>query len=265
MTSRAALVPVLAIACLAACAAGASGDLGLGEGAPNLVDGGTSPPVTASRDATTLPPVSPATLDAAATGSSPGDGEAGSVEADASQVADDASAVDAGGIAVVVAPASPGAKATAVFDLPATSKLARLTVNSCSGTSLRLGPATSFAYVEVRNGGPREKVVSVWTSRAPGGVPLDTIVAAYASSAPPASDGARLACAVGVEQGCSSTGGDATACVVEAGGEDWAGLMVGDGRGVSVPAWGAVVIYVAAYDALGSGAFALSVRTEQLL
>lgn len=165
-----------------------------------------------------------------------------------------------GGIDV---PGQPGAKVTAVVTLPSSPTLPRLTLNSCRGGSLGFSSATSFAYLTLRNDDPsHDAVVSVWTSRAPGGPVVDTLMASY--SAAPQSNAERLACVVGVEKRCRSTGGDPTACLTESGGREWAGLMYGDGNDVTVPASGLVVVYVASYDSSGSGDVLVSVRTEAL-
>ena len=177
--------------------------------------------------------------------------------------------VDGGGDAslggALDVPQPPGAKVTAVVTLPASPKLPRLTLNACGGASLGFSSATSFAYVTLRNTDPlRGAVVSVWTSRAPGGPVVDTLIASYASAAPPQSSAERRACATGVAKRCYATAGDLTACLAEAGGKQWAGLMDGDGYGVSVPAASSVVVYVASYDSSGAGDVLVSVRTETL-
>ena len=81
---------------------------------------------------------------------------------------------------------------------------------------------------------------------------------------PPQSSAERRACATGVAKRCYATAGDLTACLAEAGGKQWAGLMDGDGYGVSVPAASSVVVYVASYDSSGAGDVLVSVRTETL-
>ena len=177
--------------------------------------------------------------------------------------------VDGGGDASVGGaldvPQPPGAKVTAVVTLPASPKIPRLTLNACGGASLGFSSATSFAYVTLRNTDPlRGAVVSVWTSRAPGGPVVDTLIASYASAAPPQSNSERLACATGVAKRCYATAGDPTACLAESAGKQWAGLMDGDGNGVRVPAASSVVVYVASYDSSGAGDVVVSVRTEAL-
>jgi hypothetical protein len=215
------------------------------------------------------PPGAPADAepaDAASLAADATDDVGGDAAVDASQAggtpdaAPDAAVAACGG--PLVAPASAGGKVTGSIVLSPAVRARRLTVNSCSGTSLGFSSAvTAYCYVEVRNPSDTDDVVvSAWTSRAPGGPLVDTILAAYDGAAPPASDTARLACRVGVEQGCTS-GGDPTACVEE-GGRDWAGLMDGDGRGVTIAAGGSVVLYVAAYDEDEAGELRLSVRTE---
>lgn len=172
-------------------------------------------------------------------------------------------ASEAGVGAAIDVPQRRGDKATIIAALPASPQLARLTLNSCRGGTVGFAGFTSFAYVTLRNADPaHDAVVSVWTSRASGGPIVDTLIASYASATPPQSASERLACSVGVEKRCHATGGDGTACLSESGGREWAGLMDGDGNGVVVPAAGEAVVYVASYDASGSGDVLVSVRAE---
>jgi len=98
-----------------------------------------------------------------------------------------------------------------------------------------------YQYVEVHNpSATKAAKVTIYASPAPGGVVIDTIMAAYATSIQPMDDAARKACAFGVNDQSSAD----IALTTDA---DFSIL-----KAVAIPAGGSVLVYVASYYVDGS-------------
>ncbi len=159
--------------------------------------------------------------------------------------------------------ATVGAKATGTFALDAGLTAPRVEFSDICPNATITTTVTPYQLVRVQNPSAQAATVSIWSSKAPiaGAVDIDTLIATYAS--PPATDAARMACSVGVNDACTDKT-DPTECLGQ-----WAGLTKAGGEGVTVPAGGSVYVYVTAYFGLGSGGtatgpYALTVRTESL-
>jgi hypothetical protein len=101
-----------------------------------------------------------------------------------------------GGPVGVVARAS--ALNSTIVELTSGQVLPRL-VPGTSCPSAQIGTKqTPYAYVEVKNPSDKTVRVSIFNSAVPGSVAIDTLLAAYAGSAVPATDAARQACVSGV-------------------------------------------------------------------
>jgi hypothetical protein len=155
-------------------------------------------------------------------------------------------------------PTTVGSKASAKFSLPAAQTIGLL-ADTCPSATIG-SSTTSYQYVEVYNPTAKTAKVSVWTAKATGGADIDTVMAAYNGVNVPLTASARMACAAGVNDGCSDT--DPTACQ-----SSWAGLVGTDA--VAIGGYGSVLIYNAAFNDSSSssphsGPYQLVVRTDSL-
>jgi hypothetical protein len=119
---------------------------------------------------------------------------------------------------------------------------------------------TPYAYIEVRNPLPKAATVSVYNSKAPGGLSIDTIMAAYEGATIPTTAAERQAC-----KGAVNDTGNSTLT----GSSAFASL---DGtRAITIPANSSYQIYFAAYYAYdptdpteSTGLIQLNVKTESI-
>lgn len=123
----------------------------------------------------------------------------------------------------------------------------------CPNGSLSTTATTPYVYLSVHNGNAKDAVVTLYTSQAPGGAVLKTVLAAYSGAATPSTDAQRKACLKG-----ANSYGDAALT----GSTDFASLDGADA--VTIPAAGTVRVYVAGETATTTGIVKLSARTDKL-
>lgn len=141
-----------------------------------------------------------------------------------------------------------------------TSTVATLSASQTSGRLGGLCPnasistvITPYVYLSVHNGNAKEAIVTLYTSQAPGGATVKTVLAAYAGAATPSTDAARKACT----KGTNSFGDSALT-----GSTDFASLDGTDA--VTIPAGGTVRVYLAGELATSTGIVKFSARTDSL-
>ena len=165
---------------------------------------------------------------------------------------------------------------TSVRQLLASPALAVLRTGACPTAIATPGSKNAFSYVNVANPTSKTAKVSIWFSKAPGGVDIDTVIAAYPGglALPPLTDAARASCLnVGpannfddVADYCYSENSVPTECLAS-----WGGL-VADGfedDSVTIPPNSSVWIYAGAQQNTSStsphsGNFQINARTESL-
>jgi hypothetical protein len=144
--------------------------------------------------------------------------------------------------------------------LPASPKLLRTDYSVSCPFSTISSTATSYVYASVKNPSNVQSVkVSIWSAQAQNGPTIDTILTAYPGAVPPADNDAtaRKNCLVYVSDTCSETGLTPTSCSGQ-----WAGLMAAQGRNVTIPPGGTIVVYIAAWSASSSGDLVMGVRSD---
>lgn len=152
---------------------------------------------------------------------------------------------------IEVAPTAGGTTST-IATLAASQTAGRLG-GSCPNASISTTITTPYVYLSVHNGNAKEAVVTLFTSQAPGGSVLKTVLAAYAGTATPTTEAARKACTKGTNSyGESSITGSA----------DFASLDGTDA--VTIPAGGTVRVYLAGETATTTGLVKFSARTDKL-
>lgn len=132
---------------------------------------------------------------------------------------------------------------------------------STCGSSLASGTDYPWVAVEFKNPNATTATVSFYTQAlTPGGTPqLDTVMWVYNNALPPMDDAALMACntTYGVKDSCTSN-----LCVnTAAGGSslDWSGM-----DGVTIPAGGKVLMYVAGYSSTETGDMKLFAKITAL-
>lgn len=152
---------------------------------------------------------------------------------------------------IEVAPTAGGTTST-VATLAASQTAGRLG-GLCPNASISTTVISPYVYLSVYNGNAKEAVVTLYTSQAPGGAVVKTVLAAYAGAATPATEAARKACT----KGTNSFGDSALT-----GSVDFASLDGTDA--VTIPAGGTVRVYLAGELATSTGTVKFSARTDKL-
>jgi hypothetical protein len=152
---------------------------------------------------------------------------------------------------IEVAPTAGGTTST-VATLAASQTAGRLG-GSCPNATISTTVTTPYVYLSVHNPNAKEAVVTLFTSQAPGGMNVKTVLAAYAGTATPSTDAARKACTKG-----TNSFGDSTIT----GSTDFASLDGTDA--VTIPAGGTVRVYLAGELATSTGTVKFSARTDKL-
>jgi hypothetical protein len=134
-----------------------------------------------------------------------------------------------------------------------TARKARRLEGNCPSVAPFAFAETPFVYVSVRNPTTKRARVAIFTSQAPGGAIIDTVMAAYDGPRIPVTDEERRACSSGVgDVGNESLTGHS----------DFASL---DGnRAVTIAPGAMAQIYVAAFNAQATGPLMISVKTLSL-
>ena len=139
-----------------------------------------------------------------------------------------------------------GAAAGATTSKTITFSSAKVTSRLSAFSSCPLASAPTagnypYQYVEIRNpNATKAAKITIYASLAPGGVVIDTIMAAYSTSIQPMDDAGRKACAFGV----NDQSGSDVALTTDA---DFSIL-----KAVTIPAGGSVLVYIASYYVDGS-------------
>lgn len=121
---------------------------------------------------------------------------------------------------------------------------------SCPNASISTTIITPYVHLSVHNGNAKDAVVTIFSSQAPGGAIVKTVLAAYASE--PGTEAQRKACTKG-----TNSYGDTTIT----GSSDFASLH--GTQAVTVPAGGTITVYLAGELATSTGIVKLSVRTDK--
>jgi len=156
-------------------------------------------------------------------------------------------------------PTNVGDVTSIVQNLDANSKVARVSTANCPSTLTTTSSA--YNYIVVHNPSTTQAAtVDIFHSTASGQSNIDTVMTVYLGSTPPSSTdtAARQACMGYVDDTCTDTSSTNPASCSSG----WAGLMVGNSHGVTIPPNGNVVVYSAAYSSTGSGDFQINVRTK---
>jgi hypothetical protein len=144
---------------------------------------------------------------------------------------------------VLTIPVTVGAKATNTITFSAAKVGSRIVPGTCP-VALNVYVDHPYQYVELKNPSAKTAKVTVYTSVAPGGVVIDTVMAAYATAIVPMDDAARKACTWGGND-------DMTAAEATALGSDVKFSILGNsattGGPVVVPAGGSVIVYVGSF------------------
>lgn len=159
-------------------------------------------------------------------------------------------------------PSTVGSINSSVQTFDGNTKLARLLTGTCP-ESLS-SSVTVFNYVVIENSTSYTATVDVYHSIAPNSTYIDTVMTSYPGALPPDDNDAtaRGKCTTYVDDGCSDTSNTSPPSCSSS----WAGLMKKDGRAISIPAGGSVVLYSAAYfTSQGTGDFQINVKTQSLL
>lgn len=152
---------------------------------------------------------------------------------------------------IEVAPTAGGITST-IATLSASQTAGRLG-SICPNATISTSISTPYVYLSVHNGNAKEAVVTLFTSQAPGGSVLKTVLAAYAGAATPTTEAARKACTKG-----TNSFGDSSIT----GSTDFASLDGTDA--VTIPPGGTVRVYLAGETATTTGTVKLSARTDKL-
>jgi hypothetical protein len=152
---------------------------------------------------------------------------------------------------IEVAPTAGGTTST-VATLDAAQTVGRL-AGTCPNASISTTIITPYVYLSVHNGNAKQAVVTLYTSQAPGGLNVKTVLAAYAGTDTPATDVARKACTKG-----TNSFGDTTLT----GSTDFASLH--GTNAVTIPAGGTVRVYLGGELATSTGIVKFSARTDTL-
>lgn len=154
----------------------------------------------------------------------------------------------------VEVPPTPGGINYTIATLSASQTIARLS-GLCPNASVSTSATyiTPYLYLTVHNGNAKDAVVTIFTSQAPGGTNVKTVLAAYAGTVAPTTDAARKACL----KGTNSYGDSAIT-----GSTDFASLH--GSNAVTVPAGGTVSVYLGGETATSTGLVKLGVRTDTL-
>jgi hypothetical protein len=154
-------------------------------------------------------------------------------------------------------PSTVGDVTSIVQNLDSNNTLPRVVTASCPSTLSTT--STAYNYVVVHNPSTQYATVDIFHSAASGGPTIDTVMTVYPGTTPPANNdtAARQACVGYVDDNCTDTSStNPKSCA-----SSWAGLMVGNGHGVTIPANGDVVVYSAALSS-GAGDFQINVRAK---
>ena len=123
---------------------------------------------------------------------------------------------------------------------------------TCPNATISTTVTSPYLHLTVHNGNAKDAVVTIFSSQAPNGSVVKTVLAAYATT--PANDAQRKACVKG-----TNSFGDTTLT----GSSDFASLH--GSNAVTVPAGGSVVVHLAGELATSVGTVKVSVRTDKLL
>lgn len=130
-----------------------------------------------------------------------------------------------------------GATTTKTVTLSAARMMSRLSAfGACPLATASYAGDYPYQYIEVKNPTGQAAKVTVYSSLAPGGVVIDTVMAGYASAVQPVDEVGRKACRDGVND--QSSGAD----VAITGNADFSIL-----KAVAIPAGGSVLIYVSTF------------------
>ncbi len=158
----------------------------------------------------------------------------------------------------LVAPLSIGGITTTYVNLTEdqTAQLLAVSARSCPLTSFAT-ETTPYAYIEVKNEGPKAVTVSIFTAQPTGAPSLDTVLGVYQGTTIPTTAAARKAC-----KGYVADDGTTTLT----GSYNYASL---DGaKAVTIPANSSVQVYVASYLTWGvtevAGTVKVGVKTESI-
>lgn len=121
---------------------------------------------------------------------------------------------------------------------------------------------TSYLWVKLTNPTAQVAKVSVWLSKAAGGADIDTMMAWYNRSTPPPDDATRLACSGYVNDDCGGTA-PCDPYTLSSGLIDFTGEGDLDAR-PSIPANGAIMVYIGTFNANTTGNLVVNVRTDTL-
>jgi hypothetical protein len=123
----------------------------------------------------------------------------------------------------------------------------------CPNASVSTTLSTPYQYVAVHNGNATDALVTIYSSQAPGGSVVKTVLAAYAGTATPGTDPQRSACTKG-----TNSYGDSSVTGVP----DFASLHYPNN--VTIAAGATVQVYLGGQLATSTGIVKLSARTDKL-
>lgn len=146
-------------------------------------------------------------------------------------------------------PPTPSSVNYTIANLSASQTSGRLG-GTCPNATISTTVITPYVHLSVHNGNANDAVVTIFSSQAPGGAVVKTVLAAYATE--PGNDAARKACT----KGTNSFGDTAIT-----GSSDFASLH--GTNAVTVPAGATMTIYLAGELATSTGIVKVSVRTDK--
>lgn len=147
-------------------------------------------------------------------------------------------------------PPTTGTTNYTLSNLSASKTIGRL-AGTCPNASISTTIITPYQYLTVHNPNAKAAKVTVFTSQAPSGSVIKTVLAAYTGAVTPTTDAARKTCL----KGTNSYGDSALT-----GSTDFASLH--GNNAVTVPAGGTVTLYLGGELATSTGVVKVSVRTE---
>ena len=157
-------------------------------------------------------------------------------------------------------PTTVGGVASRTITFSAAKVASRLSgFSTCPQSSNPSAGNYPYEYIELKNtSATKAAKVTIYASTAPGGVVIDTVMAAYSSALQPMDDTQRKACAYGAN--------DQSDADVDPTGDDDFSIL----KAVPIPAGGSILVYVASYYATPTGTYVttgdlnLNVKIEQL-